>query len=70
MGCDLPSDWKLGQAAGRDAATKAALRSYPRTWAAEQVRLPKITPDHYDRTFALSGKAPLDCPRRRHGDVS
>ena len=79
------------------AATKAALRSYPRTWAAEfkdsgiranplipgvvdmtrrcaglveQVPLPKITPDHYDRTFALSGKAPLDCRRRRHGDVS
>jgi hypothetical protein len=32
--------------------------------------LPKITPDHYDRTFALSGKAPLDCRRRRHGYVS
>jgi NAD(P)-dependent dehydrogenase (short-subunit alcohol dehydrogenase family) len=25
----------------------------------EQVPLPKITPDHYDRTFALNAKAPL-----------
>jgi len=25
----------------------------------EQVPLPEITPDHYDRTFALNAKAPL-----------